>query len=284
MENNPEPSVKLRLKGGELVALEEKGSLLDVDPNQPLFRIFPLRRFQEALCGKALALVPPSKWEDPFEQLPERSLVTDERDPGTQIPIARFLKPAFGQCWSKAPESDALWKAYSRVKLDPSGRNMHRDEEGVQVRSTAGKLMASLMAWAPAKVPKSCFIGSVHYGTGEQIRNQIGKLARNGCEVFSESGTRARLLLLKRKAFQHEEEVRLIYVAHDGGPGQDVQMVPINTSAVFESITFDPRLQTFELKEREAEFVKLGYQGPIERSELYRPRLLDIICRGIPAP
>lgn len=52
--------------------------------------------------------------------------------------------------------------------------------------------------------------------------------------------------------------------------------MPIEPSAVFDEISFDPRLETFERRERGAVIRSLGYKGAITESDLYQRTLLQV--------
>src|SRR5579871_782472 len=98
---------------------EESGFVGIKDIDEPIYRIFPFWSFEEALRLRQLVLVSPQKWEDPFEKLPERIMITNTlTSPWTQKAISDSLKPAFGQCWSRNRESDTLWRAYSKFSRD----------------------------------------------------------------------------------------------------------------------------------------------------------------------
>jgi hypothetical protein len=95
--------------------------------------------------------------------------------------------------------------------------------------------------------------------------------------AFANGKARARLLLLKRPAFQHEAEVRLVYVEERDIPRQELVRVSIEPNEIFNEVTFDPRLATFERLEREQTAKSIGYRGPFGESELYRGRLTEIV-------
>ncbi len=148
----------------------------------------------------------------------------------------------------------------------------------MQVRSTPRKLLEALIRWAPTASPDSCFVGSVRYAPEEQIQQYIANEVRRGGEkAFANGKARAQLLFLKRPAFRHEAEVRLIYVEQRDFPRQEVVRVPIDPNAVFDEVAFDPRLATFERREREQTAQSIGYRGPFSDSGLYQGRLLEII-------
>jgi hypothetical protein len=260
--------------------MPQEDHFIDIDdPDQPICRISRLPFFENELRSKQLVLVGPHKWEDPFEVLLERTVI-EAGDFSYQIPIEKFLTPAFGQCWSKATESDTLWRAYSKVSKDPDTKaNTCPEEEGVQVWSTPRKLIKALVGWSPRELVLSCFIGSVRYLSEDEIKQHIAKQwFPEGKDPFADPRDRAELLLLKRPAFSHEEEVRLIYV-DDGRspPGQDVVRVPIDPNELYDQITFDPRLNVSEREKHKEESKKLGYKGSFVDSDLYQGRLLQII-------
>ena len=91
------------------------------DPDAPIYRIYPLWFFEEALRLRQLVLVAPERWEDPYEILTSRVMIVYGRTaPGEQRPLGPLLRPAYAQCWSNTRESDTLLRAYSRVVIESS--------------------------------------------------------------------------------------------------------------------------------------------------------------------
>ncbi|HEV8413036.1 MAG TPA: hypothetical protein VGQ49_05545 [Bryobacteraceae bacterium] len=87
------------------------------------------------------------------------------------------------------------------------------------------------------------------------------------------------LLLLKRLAFHHEAEVRLIYVEQrierPVAEGEFVR-IPIDPNTMFDEVAFDPRLVLFERREREETALSLKYTGAFRDDGLYQGRSLQI--------
>ena len=84
----------------------------------------------------------------------------------------------------------------------------------------------------------------------------------------------------KRDYFEHEQEVRLLLIARRCAQNEaapPVRTVRIDPNAVFNSISFDPRLQPFETREREAELREAGYEGKIVQDENYQKILHQIM-------
>ncbi len=249
------------------------------DPDLPIYRIYSLWFLEEALRLRQLALTLPASWEDPFEIVGDAIAVNTHRgDRIEQVIINQSLPPAFAQCWSRTGESDSLLRAYSRVVKDPHfGRNTCPRDEGVRVRSTPRKLLQALLAGTPPGLKGHWFVGAVQYLPREALLQEIANaIGRHGFQVFEVPSNRAKLLLLKRDAFSHEAEIRIIFVRQNREPREAVIRVPIEPSAVFDEMSFDPRLQTFERRERETVARSLGYQGQIAESGLYQRTLLEV--------
>jgi hypothetical protein len=235
------------------------------NPDAPIYRIFPLWFLHEALGSKHLAMVSPSLWEDPYEVIGRAIAVNTPQ--GGQTIINQSLPPVFAQSWSAIAESDTLLRAYSRVDKDPRfGRNTCPRHEGAIVKSTPRKLAQALGSGAPKSRAGHWFIGAVEYLPAEAIHGRIGQaIVQHGNTAFEDPRNRARLLLMKRSAFSHEAEVRIIFVQSDVEPADDVLRVPVDPDGVFEEITFDRRLLRFERLQREAEVRSLGVLGGRER-------------------
>src|ERR1039457_6931520 len=179
------------------------------DWDQPIYRIYPIWFLEEAIRLRQLVLVAPQLWEDPFE-LVERAIAVDQPvgDRDEQTIINQSLPTLFAQAWSQTANSDTLLRAYSRVVKDPHfKRNIVPRDEGVRVRSTPRKLFAALLNGLPPDFVGDCFIGSVQYWDQEAILQEIANAINTyGPTMFEKPENRAQLLLMKRKAYEHEAE------------------------------------------------------------------------------
>ena len=190
-----------------------------------------------------------------------------------------YMRPVYAQCWSATKESDTLIRAYSRVvQHKHESRNECPGEEGVTVGSTPRKLLRSLQEWATPDRKNCCFIGRVQYFDRIEIFKSLAGKAFGGQlpkDKISEKQM-AELMLLKRDTFEHENEIRLIYVETRDIPPPDRVTCPIEPNEIFDGVSFDPRLATFERMERERSAKELGYEGKFDTSELYLAPLLEI--------
>ncbi len=243
---------------------------LDGELDRPLYRIFPLWHFEDMLRVRRLVLVSPSLWEDPREDIPASIMM--QRADHAQKELSGYLHPARCQCWSFECESDSLLRAYSRVTIDPlHSRNCEPRNEGVMVRTTARKLSKALTEWTERAPSGKFYLGRVEYLEREEASQKVvNTLGNIGPVEIGRGENRARSLLLKRKAFSHEDEVRLIWVCDDKREIDKAMTVNVNPNDFIDEVTFDPRLIRFELLERQQRAKALGYEGAFTESGLYQ--------------
>lgn len=249
-----------------------------VDLDQPVRRIFPLPRLLEAIRTSQMGLVVPHLWEDPREDMPAlcmldgRVHVPDK----PQQPLSAYLAPTWAQCWSLNPGSDTLLRAYSRITLDPeSRRNRDSDFEGVIVTTTVRHLLSAAELWHADGADCHVVVGRVEYVDDAEIGQRIVNVCngQHGPQFFRTVQGRAEALLWKRSYFDHEQEVRLLLIARNWPNGEAVprvRHVRIDPNILFHAISFDPRLQIFEVREREAAFRDAGYAGDVLPDRSYQ--------------
>lgn len=240
------------------------------DPDAPIYRWFQLPHFWSMIEDRQFMLVPPGKWEDPFEDFPRHCMVDYEGSPHRIHTLDSVIDPVYAQCWSMTEESDALWRAYSRVVKQGGISNTCPDEEGVQVRTTPRKLLQVMWKWCPDNPAKSCFIGKVRYLNQQEVVRHIDEVLRGQLDEVSTGVSRAELVLFKRSGFSHEAEVRLVYVRPrtDDSPPNTIA-IPFNPDRVFDQVSFDPRLEEFESDDRKKKAKQLGFNGSFGGCELY---------------
>lgn len=217
-----------------------------------VYRVMPLNRFYELFRNKQNVLVRPSKWEDPFENF---ILNAPARLPDGTVVSFGFNNDFYGQCWTKLTSSDALWRIYSP------------DKTSVRVRTTVRKLLITLQAPLGEWAHEQAFIGKVLY-LGDK------KLVEFGNNVFRDglsSRALAETLLVKRVAFRHEREVRLLYFEKEKAQ-KDIYTYPVDPHALIDQVMLDPRLLRAEADTKKSEIRKrTGFNGRILHSLLYAP-------------
>lgn len=219
-----------------------------------IYRIFPRNRFLQLFKENQNALVLPAKWDDPFENVfLQADVVSANREKGR----FGFHDDVYGQCWTLETASDAMWQIYSREK------------DAVRVRTTVEKLISSLMSahgkWAAA----TCFIGRVSYLSESKLK----EFGRTAFKDYSGSEAIARSLLVKRRAYKHENEVRLIYIERSGTKhGNGVYTYDLNPRDIIDQVMVDGRVSYQEFVPFKEQIMTLTglSDKQVKRSLLYR--------------
>lgn len=141
-----------------------------------LFRYISFESFVGMIQKKALTLVLPELWEDPKESTPFFQFLKQKENHFESAMLYAIHQKTYGQCWSRLAESDAMWRIYSF--------NNH----AVQIKTSIEKL----------RLLQNIQIVPVKYMDNFAID------ADKGMDAFFQS------LAIKRTAFQHEKEVRII--------------------------------------------------------------------------
>lgn len=195
-----------------------------IDQDTKIYKILKRDYFFELFEDKKNALVLPSSWQDPFENVILKAEVRTARG---EIGKFSFHDDVYGQCWTLDTASDAMWQIYSDKK------------NAVRVRTTVGRLIDSLHAahgnWAHA----TCFIGKIQYMGEGQLKKFAQTIFKDG--IMPEAI--ARSLLVKRNAYKHEREVRLIYIKRDKTKHADgVCKYDIDPHDLIDQAMIDPRV------------------------------------------
>ena len=220
-------------------------------PEQPIYRTIPLVRLKQMLEQKQNVLVRPRKWPDTFEDLLGRS----------ELIIANGYRAKFrtdnifGQCWTLHTASDAIWQIYSK------------DRDGFRIRTTAGRLLASIRGQVPDSEYR-CYIGRVSYLSDHELR-RFGRTHFTDPNA-SPSEAIAEAFLVKRKAFEHEREARLIYQAPESTESVDLFSYRIDPNFLIDQIMVHPMVSYQEYKDFRTAFLAMGFTGAIKRSLLYQ--------------
>ena len=222
-----------------------------------IYRITSLPHLFALFEKKQNILVKPKKWEDPFENFILRSKV---RLKTGELADLAFHDQLYGQCWTLQSASDAMWRIYS-----PNG-------DAVRLRTTVRKLAESLSQTCGKWGHVEAFIGRVKYLPNKQLIHYANSVFRGGAEGLS-SRLFAKTLLVKRPAFRHEREVRLVFFPHDiASASDDLYPYPVDPHALIDQIMIDPRIpQHMASALRDKIRTKTLFSGPIKRSLLYAP-------------
>lgn len=237
-----------------------KNNVIDLDLDQPVWRVFNSRRFREEVAGGQLTLVRVGMWDDPFENFLEKCQFT--LSTGESVRTDAILRRFFGQCWTdQAKETDATWRIYSP------------DKYGVRVRSTVRALMTALWDSNDQFSAVKYFVGRVRYVEQDEI---LGAMASSdtATKLLVGAGGRDQIntLLVKRSEFEHEREVRLLFRDNNDDYAEtNLFQRRTEPNQVYLEATFDPRIEDDEYERQRATLTAAGFAGNISRSDLYRP-------------
>lgn len=243
-------------------------NLEGVDLDTHIFRIYKKEYLLATIQSGYDTLVPVNRWEDPFENFfLSRGRILDSVS-GQMITLGNLAEDWYGQCWSLHEETDAMWRIYSP----------QASAEAIKVRSTVGKLLDNLRSFKATTTMLHAFVGKVQYMTEAQIFQKMNgaSFMMDGASGGQNDGF-ASWLCIKREAFEHEAEVRLI--ACDNDPKVAVKKLinyPLDANALFEEAVLDPRLNEVDLAKVDAELRAAGWQKPIRRSDLYRVPVFNL--------
>jgi hypothetical protein len=244
--------------------------LAEADLDLAIYRIYGRDRFESLLASNRDALVNPTKWDDPFENFfLERTEVMDDAS-GTTIPLKNLAEDWYGQCWSLNEETDAMWRIYSP---DPVKK------VGVKVSTTIRRLFENLKHAGSSAPSLQFFVGRITYLSQPDIVKLMQNLTFADIAAGSQGDKFAALLCIKREAFRHECEVRLLFqdVVFSGarrGAGGVFQYA-LDPHSVFNDVVLDPRLSDVDASALRRNLQTAGCLLPIQQSQLYQtPRFV----------
>ena len=221
-----------------------------------VYRITTINRVKELFSSGLNTLVKPRKWDDPFENFILRSRVRLKSGEVVQYNLHEAM---YGQCWTFHKASDAMWRIYAP------------DKNGIRLRSRVDLLGYWLAKAHPKLAEAQCRIGRVRYLRAqelEQVANATFDDDGIGLDELFAS------LLVKRKAFEHERELRLLYfeLGEEAADQNELYNYPVDPHAMIDQMMLDPRLSGDEAESLKREIRSAtGFQGDIKRSLLYAP-------------
>lgn len=240
-----------------------------IDYNTPIYRIFPLNRLLEALENKEFCLVRPEKWADPYENFVLNSRGISNN--GKTLTLESIKKKYYGQCWSLKEECDGLWRNYTSNSCVTCNSKAFKNRHGKhpisgKVKTTVGKLMNAFYNENNQFHSICYFIGKVKYVGDDDIKELVNKALRIVTNQFNYM--QMMTLLIKRKPFEYENEVRLLYCKTDQDNLGDLFKFRIDPDELIDEITLDPWVES-EKSGSIIKQIKKYYNGTVGVSKLY---------------
>lgn len=176
---------------------EQKAAL----KSKTVYRVMRLEHFKSWYESDQNVLVPVERWDDPWE----RALFQNP----INICKAFSLDPTnfkfYGQCWSlEKEESDATWRIFKAndnqcVRVGVNAWDLYEHFKNYCDELSGGEFSSH-----------SCFAGLVKYMEENDIVKSLSTSHFEDCLTNADSSL-VESLFIKRKAFKHEKEFRLIY-------------------------------------------------------------------------
>lgn len=222
-----------------------------------MHRTFSYDRFVDLLRSQHNGLVKPTLWDDPFENfmLAHTLVRTPDGELGTLEPLAADW---YGQCWTATADSDAMWRIYSA------------SHAGIKATARLGDLLDGLAASVHLSAGLQAFAGRVEYYDQRAIAAHMSSLTFTDLALGGNNDHFAELLCVKREAFSHEDEIRLLYCDADPQQGNGtVYTYALDANAVLASVEIDPRTTPAAAAAIVANLRVAGLTVPATRSTLY---------------
>ena len=207
-----------------------------LDDNAELFRIMPLERFLQMLVEGRNTLVSPLLWDDPFEVLFDEDFIEEinkRHEIETDAPIYRLnYNNWFAQCWSMVSESDALWRVFSK----------NTTQRCVKIKTTVAEL--NKITHKQDNDTKF-YLQAVKYGNIEDGSYMEGDEEWEDILPYDDENEdllnlEARILLMKRNAFESEKEVRLLVHVNNLDKDLNVYSYEVNPLELITEVQLDP--------------------------------------------
>ena len=229
-----------------------------------VYKYIPLKYLKAMLESKKLRINKVSTWEDPYENFFSKSnfyAFSPFYKQYISVDTQNLIDRTYGQSWTFLEESDAMWRIYSNVK--------DLDLIAIRLKIKVDDLFDIVYTHDNCMATTS--IGRVNYKTDKEINQWLDNIKDN-TDIISDFHKYVKdCLLIKRKPFSHEEEVRIIICNGTSGTAEDFLEFDIKDLSVFEECVIDPRLEQNCVGLITQRIEKLG----IDRSKIRKSKLYD---------
>lgn len=232
---------------------------LDVLKCMTLYKFYSINALAPLLTNNLLYIDRVNTWEDVYENF---FLKENFFSKSLNLPIGTedVANAVFGQCWTYAPETDAMWRIYSQNRT------------GIRIQTSACKLFSTIF------VDDGCiadtWLGKVEYNTEQEMNDFIIK------ETKTDSMSIWRNLMpysqfLKRIEFEHEKEFRIIKMLDSDWASIAKQYkrlaFKLDINNFIDGYLLDPRLDDVTFQQQKQQLITLGADpSKISKSNLYK--------------
>jgi hypothetical protein len=225
-----------------------------------VYKIIPLRRFQNILLSKQMGFVNPSLWNDPYENFLLNQ--TFKIQNGEEKTFKELTNTLYGSCWTFNHNTDFGWKVYLK------------DEIGVQIKTKISRLYNHFHHLKSDPNLATFQVGKVSYMKWKPLKSTYEKRGFNAFLFLMNESS-----FMKRQEYVHEKEVRILLRYHNHA--DSVLSLDFDVNSVSKTIMLDPRLSYIDYELEKEKLIRLGYKGRIYRSTLYTPPRLNLDYKNI---
>ncbi len=229
-----------------------------------IYRIELLDRFYGMLDKKEMTFVNPDKWEDPLENLIFNAKVI-KNGKAYKNPVKEKI---FSQCWSYEGDSYGIWKIYT---TKPNDEGIVKRHMGVRITTKLDKLKHL------AEINQ----GQYYYGLVDYLwKYQLDKLPKEerikkALKITKPSKEHLETLLIKRKSYAYEREVRLFAIPDQSLVDEKLNFLcrlKFEPNEFITSLRFDPGMEYNEFKEHKDKLIEnYGFKpSQISQSTYFR--------------
>lgn len=215
--------------------------------------------------GGKLIFKEPNAWEDPTEKAMYEAKLLDKDGNEYRHP------KVFASCFTKNIASDASWTVYQHVKVNDT-----QPRGCIKLSIRFEGLLSQLRKWIKEEEKKgrkfTLYYGNVVYKEWDDIEKvQIPKSSIRQ-KVFNDSApiqeNFLKLLLLKRKAYEYENELRIFLVLEGGNVNSNELNVPIKWNKCLRKIYYGKDCDPMELSKLNNSLFK----NIVEESDLLKEK------------
>ena len=192
-----------------------------------IYKYMPLEFALNSLKEKYLWFVNPAVWKDPFEK---KFINAEYNNSGKNIEFP-LKGRVFCTCMTQTRTSEAYWNAYNGGQL------------GISFTFSREKLLEVLNDFSK-KSDFEIYIGKVIYlHTPELKQKDLSAISVFKSDFKWNKETQLQLLLLKRIAFEYENEIRIIAVKKYKTKEDGIKLpYTLKTNELFKRVTLDPNI------------------------------------------
>jgi hypothetical protein len=225
----------------------------ELTTDDKVYRYINLKQFLYYIENNKTYLTRISSWDDTWEA-PSRKIPTQQYNGKLEFPLYCASMDLFGQCWTLKTESDAMWRIYSPLK------------DGIKI-GTSIKKFELIEGLKHSVIHKVLYYGNLKEGL-ERAKNISGF-----GQMFADG-------LIKRDAFEHEKEVRLITRNDERMIGKyiaegDFLEYELEYKDFIEEIVIDPRADDYFVDTIKSYCKRAGLKIIPYKSDLYYDNIFE---------